>query len=66
MYAELPRDTRLVLTVHDSVLVEHAPGAMEKQVKECLRDVMEKPIDVLDNYVVPIDITSGKTWEECK
>lgn len=65
LHQELPKNTRMVLTVHDSVLVEHPPE-MEKRVAECLRDVMEKSIDVLDNYVVPIDITSGKTWEECK
>jgi len=64
LHPELPKHTRMVITVHDNILVE-SPPELEKQVKECVRDIMEKPIDVLDDYVVPVKITSGKTWEEC-
>jgi len=60
---ELPSPAHLVLTVHDNVLVAHPPE-MRKQVAECLKDVMEKPIDVLGGYRVPIDISHGKDWGE--
>ncbi|MHA1632709.1 MAG: DNA polymerase A family protein [Candidatus Freyarchaeota archaeon] len=60
---ELPKGARMVLTVHDSILVE-CPEDMKDEVAECLKDVMEKPVDALDNYVIPVKVTFGKTWEE--
>jgi len=64
MHPQLPRQTRMVLTVHDHLLLEHPPE-LRSRVVECIHDVMESPVDVLDGLVIPVKITHGKTWEEC-
>lgn len=63
LYEQLPKEARLVLTVHDSVLVE-CPEEALNEVVTCLKDVMQRPIDVLQGYCIPVKIGGGKTWAE--
>ena len=60
---ELPREARLLLHVHDQVVVE-CPEELKERAAQCLKDVMEAPVDVLDNYVIPVKVKTGYTWKE--
>jgi len=59
----LPAGTRLVLTVHDSVMVE-CPPSLQSTVESTLRQVMETPVPEMGNAVFPVKILSGKNWSE--
>jgi len=63
LHNSLPKSARLVLTVHDSVLVECKPEDME-QVQQTLRTVMERPIPELSDQRIPIKLGSGNNWAE--
>jgi DNA polymerase-1 len=64
LHRALPPDCRLLLTVHDSVLVE-APEPRAAEVAAHLQKVMEEPPPGFD---VPIKVKArwGATWKECK
>jgi len=62
---QCPKDTRLVLQIHDDIVAE-TPVGQEKETSEWLKDIMQRPIDVLDGYSFPVEVRVGKTWEELK
>jgi len=64
VHDELPEGARMVLTVHDSILVECRED-QQQVVTQLLHDVMEAPVPQLNNYKVPIKIGVGKNWGEC-
>ena len=53
----LPEGAKLVLQVHDELVVEHPPGLTD-EVQEVMRSVMEAPIEELNGWSCPTD---GKT-----
>lgn len=62
---QTPKDTRIVIQVHDDVVAE-CPIGQEKQTSEWLKDIMARPIDVLDGYTIPVEVRIGKTWGALK
>ena len=65
LHNDLPHGARLVLTVHDQVLIEH-PLSAQRAVEECLHDIMEAPVPELANHIIPIAISTGSNWGLCK
>ena len=63
LYAALPADARLLLTVHDSVLIE-VPVDKAHEIAALVRHVMESPIE---GFTVPLEakVKRGRTWAEC-
>ncbi len=62
----LPEPARLVLQVHDSLLVE-CPFALREQVIECMKTVMSQPWPELAGLSIPVDIKVGNpsdSWAE--
>jgi len=64
LHAALPADVRMVLTVHDSVLLE-VPADRVDEVGQHVRATMETPPP---GFAVPlrVDVSTGRTWAECK
>lgn len=62
---QCPADTRIVIQVHDDVVAE-CPIGQGKQTSEWLKDIMERPIDVLEGYKIPVEVRTGRTWGELK
>ena len=64
LHDTLPADVRMLLPVHDSVLLE-MPEALIEETRSIVRDAMETPPDC---FVVPlkVDIKTGRTWADCK
>ena len=64
----LPTPARLVLQVHDSLLIE-CPYALVDDVKACMKAVMEQSWPELAGYSIMIDIKTGApgaSWGEIK
>jgi DNA polymerase I-like protein with 3'-5' exonuclease and polymerase domains len=57
----LPKPARLLLQVHDSLVLE-APGDLVEEVKAHLKEVMERPIPELNGLVIPVSIKVGNNW----
>ena len=64
LHDRLPAKARLVLTVHDSVVLE-VPADRVEQVRHQVVAVMETPPP---GFAVPlrVDVSTGRTWAECK
>jgi DNA polymerase-1 len=64
LHAQLPDDVRMLLPVHDSVLLETRVDLVE----ETRRTVVEAMEAVPAGFSVPlkVDIKTGRTWAECK
>jgi len=64
LHAALPADARMVLTVHDSVLLE-VPIDRVDEVGQHVRAIMETPPP---GFTVPlrVEVSTGRTWAECK
>jgi DNA polymerase I-like protein with 3'-5' exonuclease and polymerase domains len=64
LHRELSSDCRLLLTVHDSVLIE-VPRSRVPEVAHQVRDIMEL---LPEGFSVPleVDVGWGENWEECK
>jgi len=64
LHAALPADVRMVLTVHDSVLLE-VPIDCVDEVGQHVRAIMETPPP---GFTVPlrVEVSTGRTWAECK
>lgn len=60
---ELPGHAHLMLTIHDELVAQCEKGK-EKEVIECMKKIMEAPIDVLDGYSFPVETSIGETWQE--
>jgi len=58
----LPSHAHLMLTIHDELVVQCQKGK-EKEVIECMKTIMEAPIDVLDDYSFPVSVQTGDTWQ---
>lgn len=66
--APLPWPARLLLQVHDSLLVE-CPLAIKEQVIDAMRKAMTQPFKELGGYSIPIDVkvgNPGDSWAELK
>jgi uracil-DNA glycosylase family 4 len=62
----LPHPARLVLQIHDSLLVE-CPYNLREEVVECMRRAMTQPWLELAGFSIPVDIKSGNpgdSWAE--
>ena len=64
VHRALPPNARLLLTVHDSVLIE-VPEPMVEEVRALVVEVMETPPP---NFTIPltVDVHPGRTWAACK
>lgn len=60
--APLPHPARLVLQVHDSLLIE-CPLALREQVVECVQKVATQPWHELAGFSIPIDVKVGEANE---
>jgi uracil-DNA glycosylase family 4 len=63
LHERLPTGAWLWIQVHDELGVQ-CPEAMADQVAALMKEVMEEPIDVLDDYRIPVKVHVGKNWEE--
>ena len=64
----LPRPARLVLQVHDSILIE-APQVLVPEVVQCMQTVMQQPWPEMAGYSIPVDVkvgAPGASWAELK
>jgi DNA polymerase I-like protein with 3'-5' exonuclease and polymerase domains len=63
VFAELPNDCRMLLAVHDSMLVDVPTGKRSKLTKLIRKAMQQAPPD----FTVPIEITIGygQNWREC-
>jgi len=64
----LPYPARLILQVHDSLLVE-CPYALVEEVKACLTAAMEQLWPELAGYMIPVAVkvgNPGESWGELK
>lgn len=58
------REARLVLTVHDSVMVECRPSHA-RPVARMIRRCLERPIEIdRRTCLIPCDLTQGPNWDE--
>ena len=55
--------SRLVLQIHDELIVDVMAGEEEK-VKQILKDCMENVVSL--KVPLPVEISSGRTWFDCK
>ena len=55
--------SKLVLQIHDELIVDVYPGEEDK-IKKLLKDCMENVIEL--KVPLPVDINIGKTWFDCK
>lgn len=60
----LPKHSRQVLTVHDSILIE-CPEDKQQEVIQCIKDCMEAPIEELPGLRVPVTLDVGANWGAC-
>lgn len=63
LHSSLLKSSRLVLTVHDSVMVECRPEDVE-QVKQLLHKAMERPLPELQGHHIPIKFGVGNNWAD--
>ena len=61
IHASLPTGTRLVLTVHDSVMVE-CPPSLQSTCESILKTIMMQPIPELGGVSIPIKLGTGVNW----
>ena len=64
LYRALPAEARLLLTVHDSVLIE-LPEQLLDEVRNLVVEVMETPPPDFHIPVV-VDVKTGYSWGGCK
>jgi DNA polymerase-1 len=57
----LPKPARLLLQVHDSLVLE-CPNDLVDEVKFCLIKVMQQPWPELNGLVIPVSIKVGDNW----
>lgn len=59
----LPHPARIMLQVHDALVVEY-PKHMREEVLGIMKRVMEQPWDELNGYSIPVGIAIGPSWGE--
>jgi len=64
LHDSLPDDVRMLLSVHDGVLLE-SPVTLVAETGQIVRDAMEM---VTEGFAVPlkVEMRAGRTWAECK
>lgn len=65
IYHALPHPARLLLTVHDSFVLE-CPLSMEAEIREILDRVLTQSWPQFGGYRFPIETGSGPSWGEAK
>ena len=63
VHAALPPDTRMLLTVHDELLIE-APESQARDVAELVRTKMESAVEL--SVPLTVDVGIGRNWKEAK
>lgn len=61
LYQELPKQAKLILQVHDEVVVE-LPESLEEKVKTIVKDSMENVVSL--DVPLKVDINVGKRWQK--
>lgn len=64
VYHALPLPARLLVTVHDSFVIE-TPLSLLDEVKAVLDEVLTQPWQEFGGYRFPIETGSGPSWGEC-
>jgi DNA polymerase I-like protein with 3'-5' exonuclease and polymerase domains len=64
-YKPLPREAKLLVTVHDSLVGESSLSVLE-EVKDTMLKVMSQPFPELGGFSIPAEWKSGVSWGECK
>lgn len=65
VYQPLPKPARLLLQVHDSLVLE-CPNEKLDETILALKRVLTQPWPELDGYSIPISIGVGQSWGECE
>lgn len=65
IYEPLPEPARLLLQVHDSLIIE-APNSMIEEVVRIVKRVMQQPWRELGGYSIPVEVKTGESWGECE
>ena len=65
VYHPLPHPARLLVTVHDSFVLE-SPLSMVEEIKEILNKVLTQSWSEFGGYSFPIETGVGPSWGECK
>ena len=63
VHAALPPDARMILTVHDELLLE-APESQARNIAELVRTRMESAVEL--PVPVTVDVGIGQNWKEAK
>ena len=63
LHAALPSDTRMILTVHDELVLE-TPSSQAVEVSELVRDKMENAVQL--KVPLTVDVGVGQNWKEAK
>lgn len=64
IWARLPEPARIVLQVHDSIVVQCSESQVE-EVKAIVREALERPIVIMGReLVIPADVKVGSNWDE--
>ena len=63
LHAALPSDTRMILTVHDELVLE-TPSSHAVEVGELVRDKMENAVQL--KVPLTVDVGVGQNWKEAK
>ena len=63
----LDNDCELILQVHDEIVCE-CPISKVEYVKTKMQEASIIPLYIIegDPLIIPIDITVGKNWKDCK
>lgn len=59
----LPHPARIMLQVHDALVVEY-PKHMREEVLSIMKQVLEQPWPELNGYSIPVGIAVGQSWGE--
>ena len=63
LHASLPPDARMILTVHDELVLE-VPESNTEEISALVRSRMEKAVDL--SVPLTVDIGVGRNWKEAK
>lgn len=63
LHAALPTDTRMILTVHDELVLE-APESNAEVISALVRTRMEEAVEL--SVPLTVDIGVGRNWKEAK
>jgi DNA polymerase-1 len=61
LYKKLPKEAKLILQVHDEVVIE-LPEKIVEETKNLVRDCMENAVKL--NIPLKVDIIVGKNWQK--